>query len=154
MATEDRRLTQTPYKTVYCNGSSVLGGCHRAHLFFLSLCIRVSAIIRLLVHIDALVLIPSTGFKENFLRFLEATTNGHEWTPIREGADNHGLHGSGEFRSEPRMASLTLKRVIVKSLNRLEGNSRITRAALWSVKAPWEPRSFTECGDLAPLLGS
>ena len=48
------------------------------HLFFLSLCIRVSAITRLLVHIDALVLIPSTGFKENFLRFLEVTTNGHQ----------------------------------------------------------------------------
>jgi len=48
------------------------------HLFFLSLCIRVSTITRLLVHIDALVLIPSTGFKENFLRFLEVTTNGHE----------------------------------------------------------------------------
>ena len=27
----------------------------------------------------------------------------------------------------------------------------ILRAALWSVEAPWEPRSFTECGDLAPL---
>jgi len=28
----------------------------------------------------------------------------------------------------------------------------ISRAALWSVKAPWEPRSFTECGDLASLF--
>src|SRR4029079_15480231 len=116
VATDDRRLTQTPYRMVYCGGFCVLGGFHKRHLFFLSLCIRVSAITRLLVHIDALVLIHSTGFKENFLRFLEVTTNGHEWTPIREGADNHGLHGSGEFRGEPRMASLTLKRVIVKSL--------------------------------------
>ena len=41
------------------------------------MCIRVSAVSRLLVHIDALVLIPSTGFKENFLRFSERTTNGH-----------------------------------------------------------------------------
>jgi hypothetical protein len=27
------------------------------------------------------------------------------------------------------------------------------REALWSVKAPWEPRSFTECGG-APALSS
>jgi len=78
VATDDRRLTQTPYRMVYCGGFYVLGGFHKRHLFFLSLCIRVSAIIRLLVHIDALVLIPSTGFKENFLRFLEVTTNGHQ----------------------------------------------------------------------------
>jgi len=75
VATDRRRLTQTPYKTVYCDGFYVLGGFHKRQLFFLSLCIRIPAITRFLVHIDALVLIPSTGFKENFLRFSEPTTN-------------------------------------------------------------------------------
>ena len=41
----------------------------------------MSAITQLFVHIDALVLIPSTGFKENFLRFLGIN---HEWTRIDE----------------------------------------------------------------------
>jgi hypothetical protein len=32
VATDDRRLTQTPYRTVYCGGFFVLGGFHKRSL--------------------------------------------------------------------------------------------------------------------------
>ena len=77
VATDDRRLTQTPYRMVYCGCFYVLGGFHKRHLFFLSVCIRAIAYCVVAIAlsageagcIDALVLISSTGFKENFLRF-------------------------------------------------------------------------------------
>ena len=46
------------------------------------------AVSRLPVHIDALVLIPSTGFKENFLRF-SADFFTAEDTEITEGRKAH-----------------------------------------------------------------
>jgi hypothetical protein len=62
----------------YCNSYYVLGDFHKSHLFFQSLCIRAIRVfrgLRSVMHIDALVLIPSTGFKENFLRFSDPTAD-------------------------------------------------------------------------------
>ncbi len=76
---DSRNLSESPGRRgdrspILCNGYYVLSNFHKRHLFLLSLCIRAIrgrcwAFCRGRLHIDALVLIPSTGFKENFLRF-------------------------------------------------------------------------------------
>ena len=58
---------------------------------------------------------------------------------------------SEENQLELNLAAPRISRTDEPRMTRI---SRIAREALWSVKAPWEPRSFTECGDLAPLSGS
>src|SRR4051794_1567787 len=64
---------------MHCNGSYVPGGIHKSHLFFLSLCTPVSAIRRLVVHIDARCTDPFYGVQGKFLKIFEAN---HECTRI------------------------------------------------------------------------
>jgi hypothetical protein len=49
-------------------------------------------------YIDALVLIPSTGFKENFLRFSERTTNRHESEKEQTTTDDTDFTNLGSAR--------------------------------------------------------
>src|SRR6516225_2565243 len=78
-----RRLTQTPYKMVCCNGYYVLGDFHRSHLFLFGIVVRANG-----AGIDALLLDLFYEVQGKFLKILgihpPIDTNGYERGGLRK----------------------------------------------------------------------